>query len=242
MDEMSEVSEVSSPESRDAEISDELSDALDKAYEDCLDAPDEPKENVDGKDVSEKETPEEEKFLSSYEERLNKTPSPERENGHWEDSEKRGECMFIPNDVPETKEVRDALARYGLKGIEYHNGVPDFSKCSETTVPIPNMKGNVDENGNRIPRSVNAKDCDIMCAEKWKDAGRDGRTDWTARDVKNWRLQGPDIKYTWHERNDMTNCDMVPKVINNYFRHLGGCAECDRRDKVDIAKEGKLDD
>lgn len=224
MDEISEVSEVNSTESHDAEISDELSDALDKAYEDRLDAPDEPKE-----DVNEKEH-----FLSSYEERIDRTPSPERDSGHWEDSEKRGECMFIPDDVPKTQSVRDALDRYGLEGIEYRNGVPDFSKCSEATVQIDDMRGN------DVPRTRNYEQCDTACAEQWNKAERDGRTDWTARDVQRWRDNGTDIKYTWHERNDMTTCDMVPTEINRYFSHLGGCAECDRRDAID--KESAFDD
>lgn len=174
------------------------------------------------------------KFLSSYEERLDKTPSPERDSGHWTETGKRGECMFIPDDVPKTQRVRDALSRYGLEGIEYRNAVPDFSKCSEATVQIDNMRGN------DVPRTRNYEQCDAACAKQWNDARRDGRTDWTARDVQNWRDNGTDIKYTWHERNDMTTCDMVPTEINRYFSHLGGCAECDRRDAID--KESAFDD
>ncbi len=32
--------------------------------------------------------------------------------------------------------------------------------------------------------------------------------------------------YTWHERNDMVICDLVPTKINRFFGHLGGVSEC----------------
>ena len=32
--------------------------------------------------------------------------------------------------------MSDTLEKYGLEGIEYKDGVPDFSECSEETVEI----------------------------------------------------------------------------------------------------------
>lgn len=64
-----------------------------------------------------------------------------------------------------------------------------------------------------------------MCAEKWNKIAKDGKTDWTGRDVEDWREIN---KFTWHERNDMTTCDLVPTSIHNICRHLGGVAECKR--------------
>lgn len=55
--------------------------------------------------------------------------------GHW--TGERGNSRFIPNENSEHgKEVSDTLKKYGLEGIEYKDGVPDFSECSEETVEI----------------------------------------------------------------------------------------------------------
>ena len=55
--------------------------------------------------------------------------------GHW--TGERGNSRFIPNENSEHgKEVSDTLEKYGLEGIEYKDGVPDFSECSEETVEI----------------------------------------------------------------------------------------------------------
>ena len=76
-------------------------------------------------------------------------------------------------------------------------------------------------------RAENFRQCDEKCAEQWNKEGRDGRTDWTARDVKEWRQANG---YSWHERNDMKTCDLVPTQVNAYFGHLGGVSECKKRD------------
>ena len=51
----------------------------------------------------------------------------------------------------------------------------------------------------------------------------------TARDVSQWRKENG---YSWHERNDMKTCDLIPTKINAYFGHLGGVSECRKRDEV----------
>lgn len=150
--------------------------------------------------------------FSTYEKRLDQTPRKDSDRGEWEGE--RGESIFIPND----QEITDILDKYGLEGIEYENGIPDFSEVSESTVTIENMTEN---------RADNFRQCDETCAEKWKKEAYDGRTDWTARDVAQWRKENG---YTWHERNDMKTCDLVPSKINEYFGHLGGVAECKIRD------------
>ena len=45
--------------------------------------------------------------------------------------------------------------------------------------------------------------------------------------MKKWREENG---YSWHERNDMKTCDLVPTKVNDYFGHLGGVAECKKRD------------
>lgn len=151
-------------------------------------------------------------YYSIYEERLKQTPREDSGRGKW--SGERGESDFNPMD----KEVRDILSRYDKDNITYAEAIPDFSEVAEATVEIENMTGD---------RAENFRQCDEKCVGQWNKEGRDGRTDWTARDVKEWR-QGNG--YSWHERNDMKTCDLIPTKVNDYFGHLGGVAECKKRD------------
>ena len=93
---------------------------------------------------------EENDYFSTYDERLKQTPKEDSDRGEWEGE--RGESKFIPND-PEIKAI---LEKYGLDGIVYKDGIPDFSDVSESTVEIDNMTEN---------RAENFKQCDEKCAE-----------------------------------------------------------------------------
>lgn len=154
----------------------------------------------------------EDKYYSTYEERMNQTPTDDGGRGEW--SAERGESDFTPND----EEVKDIIDQYDKESITYKDAIPDFSEVAESTVEIDNMTAN---------RADNFKQCDEKCAKQWNEEGRDGRTDWTARDVKDWREEN---EYTWHERNDMKTCDLVPTKVNDCFGHLGGVSECKKRD------------
>lgn len=151
-------------------------------------------------------------YLSSYDERLKQTPS-EGDRGSWTGN--RGESKYISTD----KEVNEILAEYGMDGVSYEDGIPDFSKCSEATVEIDDMSSN---------RNKNFEQCDEKCAEKWNEEARDGKTDWAARDVANWRREN---HYSWHECNDRKTCQLVPTKVNDYFGHFGGVGECNIAEK-----------
>lgn len=165
-------------------------------------------------DVS-KDVKESKEYFSTYEERLNQTPKEDSDRGIWE--AERGESKFIPYD----QEIKEILGKYGLDGIAYKDGIPDFSGVSESTVEIDHMTE---------IRPDNFRQCDEQCAEQWSKENRDGRTEWTPRDVAQWRKENG---YSWHERNDMKTCDLVPAKINDYFGHLGGVSECRKRDSVE---------
>ena len=169
---------------------------------------------------------ENDEYPSTYEDRINQTPKEISDRGIW--TGERGESKYIPTD----KEILEILAKYGLNGIEYRDGIPDFSGCSEATVTIDNMSEN------RYGKGGNFEQCDQKCADQWNKEGRDGKNDWTARDVANWRKENG---YTWHERNDMKTCDLIPTKINDYFGHLGGVGECKRRDDEN-SKDGGFDE
>ena len=138
----------------------------------------------------------------------------DRSKGEWDGEP--GNSLFHP----EKPEAREALKRYGQEGIEYRDGEPDFSKVSEATVKIDNMTSLC---------SDNFKQADEVCAKKWNEQGRDGRTDWTPRDVEAWRKEN---RYSWHERLDMKTMNLVQRDIHEECKHFGGRAECRRREAL----------
>lgn len=165
-------------------------------------------------------------YFSTYEERIKKTPADNNsERGHWEGD--RGESKYIPSDG----KINEILGKYGLNGIVYKDAIPDFSGCSEATVEIDDMSGDIDGIDGRNKKGGNFDQADQKCAEQWNKEARDGRIDWTARDVRNFRKppdgNGPTV-YTWHECNDRKTCQLVPTEVNDYFRHFGGVGECNK--------------
>lgn len=144
-------------------------------------------------------------------------------NGEW--SGEPGNSTFTPNSEIALKELKE----YNQDGIEYKDGNPDFSKCSEATIKINNMTSD---------RPNNFRQADMVCAEKWNAELRDGRNDWTARDIKGWRQEN---RYSWHERIDMKTMDLVQRDIHEECKHYGGVAECKRYETANVYG-GKFDD
>lgn len=176
---------------------------------------------------------------NSEEHMLDHTPSEDSKKGHWDGE--RGKSKFIPNENTEAGlKAKEKLAEYGLDGINYKNGEPDFSKCSEATVVIDKMTANRDnylgEDGN--VKYGNFAQADIKCAEKWCKENKDGKNDWTGGDVCRWRHEN---NCTWHEQCDTKSMDLVSKDIHNskdpVFLHSGGVSECKVRDGVNVGGE-----
>ncbi len=176
---------------------------------------------------------------TSYADRLNQTPREDDDRGHYEGE--RGESTYIPSDSTEAGEKAiEKLAEYGLDGIEYINAEPDFSECAEATVKVGHMTQNrqdcVDENGQYT--YGNFSQADMKCAEQWNAEGKDGRSDWAARDVSDYRKEN---HLSWHERCDTETMDLVPQEIHSYFTHSGGVAECKARDAKEQTIGGEFD-
>lgn len=137
-----------------------------------------------------------------------------RSSGKW--SGEPGDSTF----TPEKPEARDALKDSKQIGIKYSDGEPDFSKVSEATVQIDKMTSS---------RPDNFRKADIECAKQWNEQNKDARSDWTARDVKDWRQENI---YSWHERLDMKTMDLVQRDIHEECKHYGGVAECKRHEAL----------
>ena len=155
-------------------------------------------------------------LFSKLTDRIKNTPI-EGNGGRW--LGERGQSKWIPSDA----KVKEKLAKYGQDGIDFKNGVADFSKVSEQTVEIDGM--NIDRLGNNFPKA------DAKCAEAWNKEMRDGRSNWTADQVKQYRHEN---NLSWHERSDMKHCDLVSKDIHQNVGHTGGVYECKLRDGVDV--------
>lgn len=168
------------------------------------------------------------------------TPAEDSPKGKWVGGP-RGNAEFIPNENTEAGlKAKEKLAEYGQDGIRYKNGEPDFSKCSEATVTIDNMTENRDDymGADGTIKQGNFTKADIKCSEKWNAEAKDGKSDWTARDVKKWRDEN---NCTWHERCDTKTMDLISRDIHNtkdpIFTHSGGVSECRVRDAVNAGGE-----
>ena len=138
---------------------------------------------------------------SSYEQRVKTTPV---NKGQW--ITERAESHFISD---KTGEVKKYLDEAGVDGVEYKNGMPDFSPFSKGEVKLENMTND---------RKTNFSTADEALAEIWSTPDEK----WTAADIADWR---EDNKYTWHELNDLETIQLVPSKINSVFKHLGGVGE-----------------
>lgn len=170
-------------------------------------------------------------YYNSYETRSKNTPV-DGIRGQWEGE--RGESKYIPSDeTEEGKAAQDKLAEKNMNGVEYKYAEPDFSKCAEATVDIDNMTENredyYDVDGNQ--KQGNFSQADTKCAELWNTVGKDGKSDWTASEVRDWRRENG---YSWHERCDTKTMDLVSRDIHGYFGHYGGCSECKVRDSANV--------
>ena len=144
-----------------------------------------------------------------------------RNGGRWEgkpgDSEwKPGRDEVPPKYNPEGKTWGEILDEYGIDSIEFKDGEPDFSKISRGTVEI---EGFSDQ---REGPDGNYAKADQKLADQWNIEGKDGRTDWTAKDVEAYRK---DNNLTWHERSDMKTMDLVPTIVHSNIPHSGGVSE-----------------
>lgn len=168
-------------------------------------------------------------YYNSYETRSRIIPV-DGERGQWEGE--RGESKYIPSDTTEEgRIVQDKLSEKDMDGIEYRYSEPDFSECAEATVEIDDMSENrldyTDTDGNK--KQGNFSQADAKCAEQWNAVEKDGKSDWTAVDVRDWRREN---ECSWHERCDTRTMDLVSRDIHGYFGHYGGCSECKVRDAI----------
>ena len=138
----------------------------------------------------------------------------EGNGGHWEGE--RGNSKWFPNrdEIPKNPLTNpdgltwgQILDKYGIDGIEFKNGEPDFSPVAKGTVEIDHFTDNRYGKGGNF---------DQACEKLAEQRGC------TKEEVKAWMKEN---KYTWHERSDSKTMDKVPTEIHGNIRHSGGISE-----------------
>ena len=164
------------------------------------------------------------KFATSYESRISQTPAESNAKVGFEGVRGESLCTLKPPPDPELNKI---LNDVGIKGIEYKNGVPDFSPVSKAELEIEYMLGGKENMGTKA-RDINFAQADKMLADRLnnlpelaKEFGMEAGGI-TEKDIRNFRKKN---KYTWHELNDCKTIQLVPSKINNTFGHVGGVGE-----------------
>ena len=130
-------------------------------------------------------------------------------SGEW--SGESGNSTWTPNkdEVPSHANVDgktwdDILKDYGIDGIPFKDGEPDFSEVSRGTVEID------DFSTKRFGAGGNFDQADAKLAEQ---------KGCTLEDVQRWRAEND---YTWHEKQDCKTMQKVPREIHHNVPHTGG--------------------
>ena len=139
-------------------------------------------------------------------------------DGTW--TNEPGNSKFIPTDkTSEGVAAREKLSEYGMDGVDYKDGIPNFSKLSVETVEI-NMTDDRPSNYSKAYKAV---------ADKWNSENKDNRNDWTAREVQEWKQANG---LSPHENSDMKTVEFIPTAVHNVAKHFGGVAECKAKNKM----------
>ena len=138
----------------------------------------------------------------------------EGNGGHWEGE--RGNSKWFPNrdEIPKNPLTNpdgltwgQILDKYGIDGIEFKNGEPDFSPVAKGTVEIDHFTDNRYGKGGNFDQA-----CERLAEQRGC----------TKEEVKAWMKEN---KYTWHERSDCKTMDKVPTEIHGNIRHSDGISE-----------------
>lgn len=138
----------------------------------------------------------------------------EGNGGHWEGE--RGNSKWFPNrdEIPKNPLTNpdgltwgQILDKYGIDGIEFKNGEPDFSPVAKGTVEIDHFTDNRYGKGGNFDQA-----CERLAEQRGC----------TKEEVKAWMKEN---KYTWHERSDCKTMDKVSTEIHGNIRHSGGISE-----------------
>lgn len=130
-------------------------------------------------------------------------------SGEW--SGEVGNSDWKPNrdDVPNSanedgRTWGEILDKYGIDGVPFKDGEPDFSEISKGTVEIDDFCTK------RFGAGGNFNQADQKLAEQ---------RGCTVEEVQKWRAEHD---YTWHEKQDCKTMQKVPRDVHHNVPHTGG--------------------
>lgn len=138
-----------------------------------------------------------------------------------EEKEKKGKEKY--------NEVKRILDENNINGIEYKNGVPDFSPVAKVTmeisyddVQVRGLKGN--DARTEIQKQASKRYAQYLNEHPEEAEALGFHTDGSIsqKDIKEYMSKND---LTWHELNDCKHIQLVPTVINDTFGHCGGVSE-----------------
>ncbi len=144
-------------------------------------------------------------------------------NGSW--GGERGDSIWIPDgdytppekgkdkpySNPDNLPWSEILKKYGIEGIPFKDGFPDFSAISKGTVEIEGF-----ETGGNAEKNRNFNKAYVALAEQ-RGCSPD--------DVKKWMKEN---NYTWHECEDKKTMQKVPNEVHANVPHDGGRSQKDQ--------------
>ena len=187
-------------------------------------------QNYQEEDAITEEAADDSDYDADYAEAIAHTPI---NNGEW--SDKRGESIWKPYD----SDVCDTLEKYGMDGVEYRNGYPDFEPCSSFEVHL-------DESEYTIRNNKQFEKCNDLLADHFSDkamelAGIDCEEPLMNKAYREYMMDTfkcsedelEDIQsaldegekpygYTWHHDTTSGRMLLVPTDIHTAARHKGG--------------------
>lgn len=138
----------------------------------------------------------------------------EGNGGKWDGQ--RGNSTWLPNrdEIPKNPLTNpdgltwdEILDKYGIDGIKFKFGEPDFSLVIKGTVKIDNFTENRYGKGGNFDQA-----CEKLAEQRHC----------TKEEIKTWMKEN---NYTWHERSDCKTMDKVPIEVHGNIRHSGGISE-----------------
>jgi hypothetical protein len=152
---------------------------------------------------------------SEYKRRIDNTPK-DGEGGHWETKDgepgKRGESIWVSNNA----DVCELLKKHGVKGIEYKDGLPDFS-------PISNYECELSREDYSKTRPEHEKICNGRLKDEIakKPELRAKFTDVQLEQIESGKTPKG---YTWHHTDEPGRMQLVESGVHSRCKHLGGFA------------------
>lgn len=127
-------------------------------------------------------------------------------DGQW--TGERGNSKWIPDEDyifkkynPDELTAGEIMDKFGIDGIDFKDGEPDFSKISKGEVQIDEFSADRDDNFDLARKKLaEIKNCLPKDVEAWEEAN----------------------KYTWHECKDMCTMQKVPSIVHGNVTHRGG--------------------